>query len=310
MKNILIKISFSIIISSAWNLCALAQQNLQPNYAKQLRLQGGLQSKYPALKATLAHEIARTGDYQGNEIDLLIKCLDDYTKVRLAKSFTDSSITFSNIETTPYDEARNALVKIGKPAVDKLISAVKSDSSDYGIGYKSAECLGLIGDKKALPVLIQSINNGKIGGSNTVGGADQIPIAAARIGKKDVTNELLLAYDKAKTSDRLSDGLIYALGYSQDERCIPILRDIIEGNDRFKKFACIHALGYLKSKKAIPILVDRLKDEDLFSRWYSCEAIAEIGDKTALPYLNELIKTEKESVVRDAANEAIKRLEK
>ncbi|MGA3286869.1 MAG: HEAT repeat domain-containing protein [Bacteroidota bacterium] len=305
MKNLFCKTFYLFIFIIICDLSALAQINPQSELAG-----GGLQSKYPVLRATTAHKIAETGNYRKNEIDLLIKCLNDYTRLHLVESLTDSSVTYGNVETTPYDEARNALVRIGKPAVDKLISAVKSDSLPFGIGYKSAECLGLIGDKKALPTLIQLLIQGKIGHPNTIGDEDEIPLAVARIGRKEVYDELLAAYNNAKANNRLNDGLIWALGYSQDERFFPILKNFISGEDRSFKLDAIHALGYSKNKKALPILVDRLKEEDLHARWYSCEALEEIGNREAIPYLKKFIESEKDEVVLRAANKAIKKLEK
>jgi HEAT repeat protein len=323
MKDILIKAFSLFAILIACNISACARTNSetgdktssQSKLAGQLRSLGWLQSESPAVKATTAHEIAQTGSYAGDDIALLIKCLSDHTQVKLIVSATGSSITFDNSATTPSEQARNALVRIGKPTVDKLLATVKSESPSfgggyYGVGWGAVESLGLIGDKRALPVLLQLLKEGKIGYRNSVGGENEIPVAVARIGKNDVTDELLLAYDKAKASNRLNDGVIYALGYSQDERCLPILIGNIEGSDRSAKLASIHALGYLKSKKGVPILLKTLEDVDLHARWYSCEAFAEIGDKEAIPPLRHLLETEKRSPVKDAAKEALKKLDR
>jgi hypothetical protein len=272
----------------------------------------GLQSKNPAERAMAARQIAETGHYGKGDIDQLIKCLDDHTRLIPSNviPFGDSAVSFDPRETTPSKEAIKALVRIGQPAVNKLISAVKSDSKPFGIGYKSANCLGQIGDKKALPTLIHLLNEGKIGRRGMFGDEDEIPIAVARIGRKEVYDELLGAYERAKANNRLNTGIIYSMGYSQDERFLPILKEFVAGKDCSIKLDAIHALGYTKNKKAIPILVDRFNDEDGHARWYSCEALAEIGNREAIPYLKKLIEAEKDSFVIKATNEAIKTLEK
>lgn len=272
----------------------------------------GLQSSDPAQRAMAARSIAETGKYKQTDIDLLINCLGDHTRLipENVIQIGNSQYTRDSRETTPSEEAIKALVKIGKPAVEKLIQTVKTDSTSFGKGYKSAKCLGIIGDKTALPVLVQLLNQGKIGSPNSIGDEDEIPRAVARIGGKDVYNELLAAYEKAKTNNRIGSGIIDALGYSKDERFIPILTEIVNGNDRSLKLDGIMALGYSKNKNAIPILVQMLQDEDTHARWYSCIAFEEIGSKEALPYLKVLLETEKNGTVKDAANKAIKKLEK
>jgi len=274
--------------------------------------QTGLQSKDPGQRAMAARQVSETGKYNTNDIDLLINCLSDHTRLIPSNVtlFGNYQYTRDSRETTPSEEAIKALVRIGKPAVEKLIMTVKSDSSDFGKGYKSAECLGLISDKKALPVLIKLLSEGKIGDPNTTGNKDEIPRAVARIGGKEVYNELLAAYEKAKTNKQMNRGIIDALGYTKDERFLPILIEMFKGGDRYLKLDIIPALGYSKNNDAIPILVQNLKDKDDHIRWYSCQALEAIGNKDALPYLKELLKTEKDETIKDAADKAIKKLEK
>lgn len=53
--------------------------------------------------------------------------------------------------------AQEELVKMGGSAVPQLIDALKS--SDENVRAKSAETLGLIGDKSATPALIEALKN-------------------------------------------------------------------------------------------------------------------------------------------------------
>jgi HEAT repeat protein len=74
------------------------------------------------------------------------------------------------------------------------------------------------------------------------------------------------------------------------------------------KLSAIMALGYLGNSGAVPTLVKLLEDEDLHARWYSCNALGEIGDPEAILPLQELLDRETESVVRDAATDALEKI--
>jgi HEAT repeat protein len=264
--------------------------------------QSGLHSPDPAKRAMAARRIAETGQYESGDIDLLVKMLGDHTQLR-------PMVVVLGGETTPNEEASKAIVRIGEPSVDKLILTVQSDSSPFGGGYNAAACLGQIGDKRAYPVLLKLLKAGKYGAPNTIGSDDQIPIAVARIGRKEAYEVLLSAYEDAKRLNRMNRGITLALGYSRDERFFPILKQMVESDKRDVRLDAIPALGHLRSSKAIPVLTELLASKDLHARWYSCEALSEIGDRTAVPYIKTLRETEKSSVVIDAANKAIRELE-
>jgi HEAT repeat protein len=274
--------------------------------------QTGLQSNDSGQRAMAARSIAETGKYSPTDIALLINCLNDHTRL-IPSNVTqigNSLYTRDSRETSPSDEAIKALVRIGKPAVEKLLLTAKTDSASFGKGYNSVKCLGLIGDKTALPVLLKLLNQGKIGNPNSSGDQDEIPRAVAIIGGKEVYNELLAAYEKAKANNQIGGGIIDALGYSKDERFLPILIEMFNSGDRYLKLDIIPALGYSKSKNAIPILAENLKSEDYHIRWYSCQALEKIGHRDALPYLKELVKTEEDSDIKKAAEKAIKKIER
>jgi HEAT repeat protein len=274
--------------------------------------QPGLRSSEPGQRAMAARTIAETGKYNLTDIDLLINCLGDHTSLIPSDvvQFANSPYSRDSRETSPSEEATKALVRIGKPAVEKLLLTAKNDSDSFGKGYNAIKCLGLIRDKTALPVLLKFLNQGKIGNPNSIGDQDEIPRAVARIGGKEVYNELLSAYNKAKQKNKIGSGIIDALGYSKDDRFLPILIELFNSGDRYMKLDIIPALGYSKNKNAIPILAANLKSEDVHIRWYSCQALEEIGNIDALPYLKELVKIEEDSDVKKSAEKAIKKIER
>ena len=56
-------------------------------------------------------------------------------------------------------EAKEALVKIGKPSVEPLIQILKDKDANYRLRRSAAEILGRIGDKRAIDPLIQALED-------------------------------------------------------------------------------------------------------------------------------------------------------
>ena len=259
-----------------------------------------LRSDDPVEKAMAARQIAVTGSYSDGSIEALIECLDDFTRLIPSDKvpiIPPGPYSRDANETNPSEQCVNALVQIGEPAVESLIAAL---GGDYGYWRREhiAESLGLIGDPRALAPLIDLLNEGNV---------DLVAIAVARIGGEQASDALLRAYNQV---DDIANKrhLIYALGYSQDERFLPILLDMVAQGNRSIKLNAIIALGHLGNGDAVPVLVELLQDEDLHARWYSCRALGEIGDPEAVLPLQELIDREEESVVRNAAADALEKI--
>jgi len=259
-----------------------------------------LRSDDPAEKAMAARQVAVTGWYPDGSIEALIECLGDFTRLIPSDKvpiIPPGPYSRDPNETSPSEQCVNALVQIGEPAVEPLIAAL---GGDYGYWHREhiAESLGLIGDPRALAPLVNLLNEGNVG---------LVAIAVARIGGEQASDALSRAYNQVDHTANTRD-LIYALGYSQDERFLPVLLDMVAQGDRSIKLDAIIALGHLGNGDAIPVLVELLHDEDLHARWYSCGALGEIGDPEAILPLQELLDREKESVVRNAAAEALEKI--
>jgi HEAT repeat protein len=260
-----------------------------------------LRSDDPAVKAMAAQQIAATGLYPDGSIEALIECLDDLTRLIPSDKvpiIPPPQYTRDSNETSPSEQCIFALVQIGEPAVEPLIAALDS----YGKGQhleKIAQSLGLIGDSRALAPLIKLLDEDSL---------SQVAIAVGRLGGVEASDALSRACDRIGADIATYNSLIYALGYSQDERFLPILLDMVAQEDRSVKLSAIMALGYLGNSGAVPTLVKLLEDEDLHARWYSCNALGEIGDPEAILPLQDLLDRETESVVRDAATDALEKI--
>ena len=259
-----------------------------------------LRSDDPVEKAIAAQQIAATGLYPDGSIEALIECLDDFTRLIPSDKvpiIPPPTFTRDPNETSPSEQCVNALVQIGGPAVEPLIAAL----GRYDEGWHRehiAESLGLIGDSRALAPLINLLDKGSAG---------LVAIAVGRTGGEQASDALLRAYNRVGDAAN-NRYLVYALGYSQDERFLPILLDMVAQEDRSVKLDAIIALGHLGNRDAVPALVKLLQDEDLHARWYSCEALGEIGDPEAILPLQELLDREEESVVRNAAADALEKI--
>jgi HEAT repeat protein len=261
-----------------------------------------LGSNDPVEKAMAAHQIAATGLYPDGAIEALIECLDDFTRLIPSDKIPvvpPGPFSRDPNETSPSQQCENALVQIREPAVEPLIAAL----GRYDEGWhreKIAESLGLIGDSRALTPLIDLLDKGSV---------SLVVVAVARIGGEQASDALTRAYNTVDNAATYSN-LVYALGYSKDKRFLPILLDLLAHKDRGVKLNAIMALGYLGNPDAVPALVNLLQDADLHARWYSCEALGEIGDPDAILPLQELLSREQESVVRDAAADALDKISK
>jgi HEAT repeat protein len=207
--------------------------------------------------------------------------------------------------------ALEALVKIGMPAVDLLIAALKDKESE--IRAAAAEALGNIGDARAVEPLVTLVEKrytdwgaryaawealGKIRGVSTVDSLivllkhndwdvrESATTVLERISHRNLVGgfqpveaqhakEALQAYEKEKETYRKADhdlkDLIEALGYKGDA--------FVEAGVR--AYAA-EVLGKLGDSHAIPSLIAALKDDDENVRRSAVEALRKIPDARAV----------------------------
>jgi HEAT repeat protein len=262
----------------------------------------GLRSDDPAEKAMAAQQIAVTGLYPDGSIEALIECLGDSTRLipsDKVPKVPPAQFSRDPNETSPGEQCEYALVQIGEPAVESLIAALgRYDEGRHR--ERIADSLGLIGDSRALAPLIDLLDKDSVG---------KVAVAVARLGGEQASDALLRAYNRVEDAATYMN-LVYAMGYSKDDRFLPILLDLLAQEDQGVKLNAIIALGYLGNRDAVPSLVKLLQDEDLHARWYASEALGEIGDPAAIIPLQELLCREEEDVVRKVAADALGKINK
>ena len=241
-----------------------------------------------AKEAKEARRIAETGVYSKKDIDLLVSCLGDFTQFRLVypSKVTKGEYIVDDKETSLNDEAEKALIRIGKPAVPSLLAALKEGrygKFDASNTYKAAKVLGEMRERSALTRLKQLANGGEYGHPNQRGADDEIPLAIAKIAKKDAYEFLRSLLERAERENRLNSALLEAIGYSEDERCISVLNGYLKNGDRDRQLDIITALGHTRSKKAIDILLPYINSEDRHFQKYSRDALKELGRSDLIP---------------------------
>jgi len=225
-----------------------------------------------------------------------------------------------------------ALGEIGdKEAVDPLIARLSDPASSSELCEKAAEALGRLGDARAEPVLLSTLQSketsvrqaavsalGALGQATSAAAVvamlrdsdwtvrDRAVNAAAQIGAATVEPLLALHNDPDPAVRTM---VARALGKVADPRTVDPLLPMLEDSDTNVREAAATALGLLKDRRATePLMVILSKDSDPRLRWMAAEALGRIGDPTALDPLLEALKGDAEWRVRQTAAEAAGRL--
>jgi len=202
-------------------------------------------------------------------------------------------------------KAAEALSKIGAPAVEALIGALRHDDDD--VRWKAAVALGEIGDPRAIePLIIQLCDEDRFVKSHAA-------LALGTIGEPAV-NPLLRALSEG--DGNLRWGAAIALGKIRDPRAIePLIRALADKYEnvraesasslasmgkpalgpllRFLKFSegpkrleVVTALGELHDSDAIQPLIQMLENADEDER----KAIADALDAILIPSVEPLVR--------------------
>lgn len=189
--------------------------------------------------------------------------------VRALGQWADPRVVFPLISALGDEEwavrqsAVEALIKIGRPAVEPLINALTSES--WRISRKAEEALVGIG-KPAVEPLIKMLN------CENVGIKTRIISMLGEIGDPEAIMPLI----KALEDDFFRPYAAAALGKIRDKRAVPFLI----------KFNEVTALGEIGDPSAIPFLLTMLKDGSWNNRCLAAEALGKIGNAAVGPLAN------------------------
>ena len=227
--------------------------------------------------------------------------------------------------------AERVLVKIGEPAVPYLIEALADTNKK--IASISAQILGSIHDKRALPPLMVAARHGYIGLRASACGAlgkfgdtsvvpilidalsDTIPsvrrqaaLSLGRIGDPRAIEPLFDVLDDSVYSVRYTAE--YALEKIDTDTLLKIALARVDSARPLEKYHLIVILGSTRSDTALKILEKYLQDQDYFIRGFACEALASFrGDWRVANMLKRALWDNSE-FVRMKAGSALDRFKK
>jgi HEAT repeat protein len=179
-----------------------------------------------------------------------------------------------------------SLVKMGKPAVEPLIQAMK-DKNRYvrkGAAYVFFET----GDARAVEPLVKALGDEYDDVCKVVGDA------LVKIGAPAVEPLIQASQDENKDVRRKA---VEALVKIEDERAVEPLIQALQDDDFVVRREAAEALVKIGDARAVDSLIQALKDEDFVVRQEAAEALVKIEDGRAIEPLIQALK-DKDSAVR------------
>jgi len=176
--------------------------------------------------------------------------------------------------------ARDVIMAMGEPAVQPIIDYLPEMGPTWGMIEAMLEGLGEYGDEKAIPILVNVIQN------------EGRPNPVARDNRRRMH---LIKYNK-----RQQDAAINAIGKIQHPDVVPALLSLLSNEsikDMNYQVQIIDFLGEKKDIRAKDTLVQYLNHEDHTIRFYSAQALLRIDDRTLFPLFNEAIQGEDTAIL-------------
>jgi HEAT repeat protein len=194
--------------------------------------------------------------------------------------------------------------------------------------YYAANVLRRIGDRRAVPALIEALQDENIN--------YQAAIVLGNLGDERAIPALLDALERARTEPRNPSSMTmdfrlwagYALlGLRHPTGLLTVVEFLRPEYGELLRRHAVDALGQFGEKDAVPFLINALQDTDAEVRVNAIVALGRIGDKSAVPALKELLKSNDQAegrarlryeppnplfklmTVREAAMQALKQIE-
>lgn len=177
-------------------------------------------------------------------VESLIQALEDENIVNRGYAMEalgnigDARAVAPLIKNIERDEASNALVKIGKPAVEPLTQALKDKNAS--VRKRAATILGSIGNRKAVEPLIKTLNDDDVFVRCTVA------MNLGKIGDERAVEQLIHAlkdedgrvrWDSAQALERIGEPAVEALNQAlkdENERVRKAAKEILEKIEKSK----------------------------------------------------------------------------
>lgn len=249
----------------------------------------------PLDRAWAAYQLGKLEQGATPAIAALIALLKDDTPVLLSR-YVGGGYRSSN-DTTPGDEAAQALMKIGQNAVPALLDALALPNAKSR--RLAAKALGQIGDHVAIRPLIKLLADP----DRQVRAAAAIALGSFRYpaAAQTIADQL-----PSVTAEQRID-MIYALGQVGEVIVVPTLLARVATETPEVRAATMYALGRLRDGRAVASLLQGLHDSDERVRANAAFALSQYG---SAPVISDLIAAldDPSMRVREAAQEALQSL--
>jgi len=228
------------------------------------------------------------------------------------------------------DHVKDALRKIGAPAVEPLIQALKDEDLIFRVeaavvlgnidtrraieplaqvlkdGYpfvreKAAEALGSIGDARAVGPLVQALEDKDKDVQKAAVGA------LGKIGDPMAVEPLIQTFRDKKLPGSVRGQAVEALVKIEGVRVAELLIETLEDESDSVQLPAMGALGTMREARAIEPLIRLLKGERRGIRMCAARTLGEIRDAKAIEPLEQALKDEDKDV-REAAKEALDKI--
>ena len=178
-----------------------------------------------------------------------------------------------------------------------FLSAALQHHEDINVRGIAASALGKLGSVKAIPVLLQALQDGNF----IVRGS-----AADALGKLGDANTMLALIQVFQNESLpFRESAVKALGNLGNVDAIPTLLHALKDEDFNIRWNASYALGQLGNVEVIPNLLNALNDEHCIVRMSAADALGKLGSAEAIPALLHASK-DVSSYVRSSVVKALK----
>jgi len=170
---------------------------------------------------------------------------------------------------------QGALGKIGTPAVEPLLAALKDE--DSGVRSKAARALGEIKDTRAVEPLISALED------EDPGVRWNVAYALGEIKDARAVEPLIATLEDEDPGVR--ENAAIALGEIKDARAVEPLITALKDKDKDVRRHVAWALGEIKDARAVEFLIIALKDKDLAIVTGAYSFFIRRGEQESIPIL-------------------------
>jgi len=323
-----------IIVLAIQGFCALGEESVNI-------LLDALHSMSPILRKNAARALGELTSFRA--VDSLIELIDD-EKWEVRESVVKAlgeigdrkaidplvNALADNVEKVQ-KQAMESILLFGKLCTDALLNKLSFEKDKFNL-RAIILTLGRIGDKHAIPVLVNHLRSSyfvvrmaTVKALKRFKSADVIDILVPCLSFNTSDIKQLMRDAKNKDNMHLQLRAIKALGDLEDHRAVNTLKELVElgttkvqdaaiqsliriGCAAWGRCCAIMVLSDAKNKSLLPSLCNSLQDDSDNVRLEAVRAIAKIGGKKAVNSLVDIAKKDRDSYIRYEAVRFLRRI--